>query len=388
MRRANSTQIITVIALITFGFMFIIQPLLIWKRSVFHNKNNDFLSFENLVTTNNDEDRYDVKDFVEDFDESNNEEERDDDFNETDRIPRQVILGKRSNNRKIIDDKITVVITTYKQPVCLERMILLMRSCPIVAEIRVNWFEEKEPSIFSEHNKNHRVPVIFDKYPDKISHRFHPRDFRTDAVFSVDVDMFYSCESLAKTFDTWRQNENSVVGYHGRFLRKKGKYSFAASYVSPHFRYNTVFVTKGGITHRKMFDEFFKDEYKHLRNLVDEYMTAEDLLMSFILSKIKVKPIMVCPEVKSICHVQCIQNETKPLVVRTAHKRLEMLNTFFDDFGRPNVFRKTSDGSENVVWQAGKPQEVCLSWNKSEFGNTPHCERFCAFSLICPSAVL
>ena len=156
-------------------------------------------------------------------------------------------------DEKIDTNKMTVVITTYKQPICLERMILLLRSCPIIAEIRVNWFvQDQEPTTFNEITTNHRIPVIFDKYPDKLSYRFHPRNFTTDAVFSVDVDSFYSCQSLTMLFDAWKQNKRSAVGFHGRYLTYDG-YAWEHSF-EDQYEYNTLFITKGGITHRNMFD--------------------------------------------------------------------------------------------------------------------------------------
>ena len=47
-------------------------------------------------------------------------------------------------------------------------------------------------------------------------------------------------------------------------------YDWSASYKAPKFTHNTLFITKGGITHRNMFDVYFKDEYKVLRDMVDE----------------------------------------------------------------------------------------------------------------------
>jgi hypothetical protein len=289
-------------------------------------------------------------------------------------------------------DKMTVVISSYKQPFCLERQILLLRSCSIVEEIRVNWFEEEEPILYNEFNVNHPIPVIFDKYPDKLSYRFYPRDFRTDGVFSVDADVFYSCESLAKTFRIWKENENAAVGYHGRFIKKTrngGMYQFPASYRKPDFKHNTIFVTKGGITHKSAFDEFFKAEYKDLRDLVDKYTTAEDILMSFLLEIKKTKILFICAEEHSTCQVQCKQNKLKNLNVRTASHRTELFAEFFTFFGKDNVFNVVDlkRGYDSVIWEHGKPEEHCYSYDSNEYDNTPHCVHFCTRNLICPSSI-
>ena len=297
-------------------------------------------------------------------------------------------------------DKMTAVITTFKQPICLERMIILLKSCPIVEEIRVNWFEETDPMLtHSSHKVDDDVPVIFDKYPDKLSYRFHPRDFRTDAIFSVDVDMFYDCDSLQMAFDTWKtsnsQTNNSdkdynstTVGFHGRFIRKVGDYDFSVSYkLRTEFKHNTVFVTKGGITHKNAFNEFFKDEYKDLRDYVDEKITAEDILMSFILDKMKSKIVFTCAEAHSICHVNCNQNKIGSLNLRSNSNRVNMTLAFWDYFGLDNAFKTIMTGVDNIVWQGGPMKHECEALNREEYGNVPHCEEFCSRNLICPSHV-
>ena len=288
------------------------------------------------------------------------------------------------------EDKLTVVITTYKQPICLERMIIHMRSCPVVAEIRVNWFEDEEPQLHNGYTQDHKIPVIFDRYPDKLSYRFHPRNFTTDAVFSLDVDVFYSCESLAKAMYTWKQaGNNTAVGFHGRKLNFDGIYDFRISFQAPAFKYNTVFVTKGGIIHKEKFDEFFKDEYKALRDKVDESMTAEDILMSLILDQTHTQIIQTCPQIRSICHVGCRQNGVKPLVKRTSSTRKNVTNFFFDHFGRGgDVLPTLYTGHENTVWQKGRPEEECMSMNNSGDKNTDSCKKFCEYNLVCPSTVL
>ena len=286
-------------------------------------------------------------------------------------------------------DKLTVVITTYKQPICLERMLLLMQSCPAVAEIRVNWFEDEDPKLVKTYLPSDERPVIFDKQPNKISYRFHPRKFRTDAVFSVDVDTYYSCESLTKALDTFNQykGQNRVVGFHGRFMRTNQLYRSATSYLSPKFRYNTVFVTKGGILHKDMFDEFFSDEYKVLREKVDEAFTAEDMLMSFIMDVKKMKILFTCPEVHSLCHVFCTQGTIRPLSKRSSADRQAILDLFVEFFGRDKVFRNKFEGKDNIIWQKGEPQDSCKSIINYDFENTPPCTNFCKENLICPSNV-
>ena len=290
--------------------------------------------------------------------------------------------------------QMTAVICTYKQPICLARMIQHLRSCPVIAEVRVTWFEDGEPpSSTAEYNHADDTPVIFDVLPNKLSHRFHPQDFRTDAVFSVDVDTYYSCESLALAFDTWKMDPNSAVGFHPRFLRGDGSYAWDGAY-GQSFKRNTLFITKGGITHRDVFDVYFQDDYKSLRDLVDDSITAEDILMSFILvHKMKAPIIMVCLDVHSHCNVACSQNTVASLSERTSHKRENITKSFFkffgnsfqEEIGETAILFENTTSRSNIIWQSAD-HSVCASMQAE--GNLSPCNAFCNRNVVCPSNVI
>ena len=82
----------------------------------------------------------------------------------------------------------TALITSYKQPICLTRQINHLLTCPIIGEIRVNWFETSLPPAAGTAGRSGEVEVKYDALEDRLSERFRPRDFKYDAVFNVDVD--------------------------------------------------------------------------------------------------------------------------------------------------------------------------------------------------------
>lgn len=291
------------------------------------------------------------------------------------------------------ENQMTAVISTYQQPICLKRMIQHLRSCPVVGAIRVNWFEEdKEPppdEIASSNSEeasslvsSASTPVIYDRLGNKISHRFYPRPFPTEAVFSVDVDTYYSCEALALAFDAWRSHGNSaVVGFHPRYLTPTG-YHWATSFKSP-FRRNTVFVTKGGIVHRSAFESFFKKEYADLRAFVDDRMTGEDMLMSFVLARdVEAEVFVVCLEIPHHCNVSCSQNKVGSLFSRTSDSRKILLAKLFKYFG--SILRDDR-GESGLFWQSESDHKYCKS-NNDLVGAKPPCD-FCKFNEVCPSSV-
>lgn len=284
---------------------------------------------------------------------------------------------------------LTVVISTYKQPACLKLVIDHLQTCSdtLVAEIRVNWFEGAATSVpdpYNNHSNNNNtsnnnssmIPVIYDVWPDKLSYRFHPRDFVTDAVFSADVDRLYSCEALQLAYDTWcsvasvaiSDGDSTVVttavGFHPRHLTPKRMYRAGESYRRPRtdFIHNTVFTTQGGVVHKDAYEIFFHDRYESLRRFVDEYVTGEDILMSWILAtseELRMRTtrggwndggannnnsnhttnttttrsdvIAICLEEGHSCLLSCQEQGVKSLAKRTANHRWPFIRQLYND---------------------------------------------------------
>ena len=112
--------------------------------------------------------------------------------------------------------QVSVVISSFKQKRCLGWQIELFLACPIVTHIHVNWFEPNGPA------PNNTSKISYDVLPDRISYRFFPRKFKTQAVFTTDVDVFTSCSALKFAHETWMKNKMGVVAFHPRNLRTNG----------------------------------------------------------------------------------------------------------------------------------------------------------------------
>ena len=286
--------------------------------------------------------------------------------------------------------ELTVVISSYKQPICLKRMVQHLRTCHSVVEaIHVNWFESGDPppDEFKRPPVSERefVPLVYDKLPDKISHRFFPREFPSNAIFSVDVDTYFSCEALEIALHAWQAHgDDAVVGFHPRALAPNG-YDWWESFEPP-FRRNTIFVTKGAITHKRVFEDFFRAEYADLRDLVDEAITGEDLLMSFILAtRPDAKLFTICLEESHHCNVSCQQNKVHALFQRTSDLREKLLRVFFSRFGEDSL--RHQSGHAGILWQSDSPKDrnYCRS-NNDLVSSKPPC-KFCTFNEVCPSDV-
>eukprot|EP00392_Amoebophrya_sp_AT5.2_P005960 g5970.t1 len=307
------------------------------------------------------------------------------------------LLSRKRNDA----GKVTVLINQFQRPSCLRKQLRVLRRCAIVRSIYVNWFDQRTPppsdlaqflresedddgvggvagANSQQRNKVYsgtssrggggdglEIVETLESEPDyqvfpvkapapapsggsltatasrtavKISEKFRPHLFPTDAVFVTDVDMFYSCHAIQFAYNVWAQyNENEVepatsggasagtnggllrtmeatsgrrssrhrelaagtanksttsaevrvtpvhrpphptisldvkaVGFHPRFVSRTESYDFTRSYRhSQRYLHNTIFATKGALLHKDLFRDYFKPEYKQLRELVD-----------------------------------------------------------------------------------------------------------------------
>ena len=287
-----------------------------------------------------------------------------------------------------LEKKLTALISVYKQPTCLKMMIDHLRTCPLIAEIRVNWFEEDtSPPPADDDVSNHLAPVKFDQLENKISQRFLPRDdFITDAIFSLDADVFYSCESLELAYSTWASRNNTVVGFHPRNMKEKKKYAPGESLQGPEFTYNTVFITKGGILHKNVLRTYFDEKFRTLREKVDEYITGEDILMSFILAnEIQAEVVNICLAAHHTCPMLCHENHIGALNKRTSQHRWPLIQDCFTFFGR-NPFT-IKQGAQNMIWQqpSDQAQDFCFSEGSTTmvaYGAV------CRYGKVCPRKIV
>ena len=246
--------------------------------------------------------------------------------------------------------KVTVVVSSFKQPACLDAQIKIWQACPLVHSVRVNWFEGNVGNMSST--------VIYDSMPDKISHRFMPRDFETEAVFSVDVDTMYSCRTLYKLYEIWQQDTSVMVGMHPRHLKYNETDEWLSPYKKPWTR-NIILPTKGSLQHRDAFSAYFQPQYDNLRRLVDTYTTGEDFLMSFVHAKhLNPKFHVLCVELTDTCHRTCTENSVPTLLARSGHHRVKVLNALFDAFGNDTLL--TTSGATNMTW-VSKTDKLCHS---------------------------
>lgn len=185
-----------------------------------------------------------------------------------------------------VDDKnFTIVVSTFRRDACLKQVMVHWLSCG-VRQVRIVWndVERPIPDFVFEQVRGAQGTLVVDQPPEnRISNRFLPRNFPTDAIFSVDDDMMYPCDVVTSAYTEWKKNPRNLVGFAPRHIRQSTPYNWDSSYGWIGFNVaNTIFVTKGGFSHQRMFSAFFDPSFEDLRQRVDANITAEDILFSFV----------------------------------------------------------------------------------------------------------
>lgn len=185
--------------------------------------------------------------------------------------------GSKDHHKKPkLDTHYTVVVNTYNRHDCLRTVLDRWFECS-PGEMRVVWSEGALDIPEWLHDLEAADKVVIDRYQThSLSNRFHPKDFKYDAVFTVDDDITYSCSAVQGMLKMFRQDPGRMVSFAPRYVTKGRGYDFLRK------KANTVFITKGGFSHKDLFTDFWLPEYDEVRERVDNENQGEDLLMSFV----------------------------------------------------------------------------------------------------------
>lgn len=114
---------------------------------------------------------------------------------------------------------------TWKRYDLLKQSISHYSSCPGLESIHIVWSEPSPPSdplkkflnhiVQSNSGHEQQVELKFDiNKEDSLNNRFKEiKDLRTDAVFSIDDDVIFSCSSVEFAFNVWRSAPDTMVGF-------------------------------------------------------------------------------------------------------------------------------------------------------------------------------
>lgn len=224
--------------------------------------------------------------------------------------PSWAMVGK---NR--LSQGFSIVINTFQRDTCLKNVIEHYQACSQLQQIRVVWNEPERaiPPWLTELELTSAVQVVVDRNEgSELTNRFKPKDFLTEAVFSQDDDLQYSCEILHAAYKVWEKHPDKVVGFVPRLVdpaipdSEFGKSSWNSAWLRG--RTNLVLPTKGSFLRQSWFAEYFDPSLASLRNIVNKANTGEDIMMAMLhahRTKVAPLPLLVPEEGGHELDLQC-----------------------------------------------------------------------------------
>ncbi|EME31801.1 alpha-1,4-N-acetylglucosaminyltransferase EXTL3 isoform 2 [Galdieria sulphuraria] len=189
-----------------------------------------------------------------------------------------------------IQNKFSVVISTYNRQKLLERLITHYSRCRKVHKIYVVWHS---PNIEAPYDfRVGSVPVVFlsQKY-DSLNNRFNPiPGLKTQvSVLICDDDVYVEPDDIDFTFEVWKSHPNSLVGAFPRFHRRTTSNEWEYLVAEPMKKFRTF--RRYSIMLTKFI--FMKSDFlfwyscilpERFHKYIDEHMNCEDIAMQMMIT--------------------------------------------------------------------------------------------------------
>ncbi|KAF5453652.1 hypothetical protein F2P56_028542 [Juglans regia] len=256
---------------------------------------------------------------------------------------RSVALERLSIPRK----GYAIVMNTWKRYDLLKQSISHYSSCPGLESIHIVWSEPNPPSdplkkflnhiVQSNSGHERQVELKFDiNKEDSLNNRFKEiKDLRTDAVFSIDDDVIFSCSSVEFAFNVWRSAPDTMVGFVPRIHwvdQSKGNndYYIYGGWWSVWWTgtYSMV-LSKAAFFHKKYFSLYTNEMSASVREYVTKNRNCEDIAMSFLVANASgAPPIWVKGNIYEIGSTGISS------MGGHSERRTQCVNRFVAEFGR------------------------------------------------------
>lgn len=126
--------------------------------------------------------------------------------------------------------------------------------------------------------------------PDSsLNNRFSPVEgLRTEAVFSIDDDIYLTCWELGRAFKRWQKRKRALVGFFPRLHSMDQDCSYQYLLGTGTFwkgEYSIV-LTKAALFHRDYLEIYTNHMTNDIRAYVDAHHNCEDVAMQFLIANV------------------------------------------------------------------------------------------------------
>ncbi|CAH1438713.1 unnamed protein product [Lactuca virosa] len=241
----------------------------------------------------------------------------------------------------------TLLINTWKRYDLLKQSISHYTSCPRLDSIHIVWSEPDPPSdalvkylnqaVKSKAGNNHYIELAFDiNKEDSLNNRFKEiKNPRTDAVFSIDDDIIFSCESVEFAFSVWQSAPDTMVGFVPRIhlinRSKENENSYIYGGWWPVWWTGTysMILSKASFFHMKYLRLYTNGMPTSIMEYVKRNRNCEDIAMSFLVAN-----ATGAPPIWAKGKIYEIGSTGISSLGGHSDKRTECVNRFVSEFGK------------------------------------------------------
>ncbi|XP_072465505.1 exostosin-like 1 [Notamacropus eugenii] len=195
------------------------------------------------------------------------------------------------------------------------------------AQILVLWSNDSPPPAQGKWPQT-TVPLTVIERRKKKSDRFFPYStISTDAILSLDAHSSLSTSEVDFAFVVWQSFPERIVGFQTRnhfWDETKGSWGYTDQRPNEF----SVVLTAAAFYHRYYHNLFTHYLPVPLRDLVDELLACEDILMNFLVAEVTKLPPIKVPQRKPL------QDVPSPQHPRVEQQSKKCMNTFASWFGR------------------------------------------------------
>ncbi|KAK1265098.1 hypothetical protein QJS04_geneDACA011446 [Acorus gramineus] len=197
----------------------------------------------------------------------------------------------------------TVLINTWKRTDLLKQSVFHYASCPGLDAIHIVWSEPDPPSDSLDEFLRHTIQLRsksgkliklrFDlNMEDSLNNRFKEiQDLKTDAIFSIDDDVIFPCESVEFAFSVWQSASDTMVGFVPRMHwldESRGgmecRYLYGGWLSVWWMGTYSMVLSKAAFFHKKYLDLYTNQMPASIREYTTENRNCEDIAMSFLVA--------------------------------------------------------------------------------------------------------
>lgn len=266
-------------------------------------------------------------------------------------------IASQPIEKRVIREKFTVVINTFKRPDMLESALVYYSKCPLVRNIHVTWSESRAPpqSLLAKYSKMEYPKVVFDTFEaDSLNNRFKPlKEFFTDGVFSVDDDMRVPCEHLERAFEVWLSSPRAIVGFMPRIhVIKQNRLIYRCWWTVWIQGAYSIVLTKAAFLHHDYFIAYTNSLPAGVHSFVDQGRNCEDIAMQYLVANMTGQPpVYVKGRISDLGVLGGISTDRNIVTASHMDARSRCLNQLSKFFaGTPLVYSRTIVDSAANGW--------------------------------------